>query len=128
MIFSCSDLPIIHTVWESGCTVCMKLQHCFTMYATIQSCAWPICWPHTTSYEIITLICGLCKLCLQMIILLANGITTWSKLGWGVSNCWSGFPLEHGTETWDWNVGLERATGTSETGTCDWNMGLDRTD
>jgi len=39
--------------------------------------------------------------------LLANGITTWSKLGWGVSNCWSGFPLERGTEKWDWNVGLD---------------------
>lgn len=48
---------------------------------------------------------------------LANGITTWSKLGWGVSKCWTGFPLERGSEIWNWNVGQERATT--------WNMGLE---
>ena len=30
-------------------------------------CAWLICRPRTTSHEIITLVCGLCKLRLQMI-------------------------------------------------------------
>ena len=44
------------------------------------------------------------------------------------------FPVEHGTGTWDWNMGLEHGTGTRDwnirlehgTGTWDWNMGLDK--
>ena len=34
----------------------------------------------------------------------------------GVSNQWTGSPLECGTGMWDWNVGLECGTGLS-TGT-----------